>query len=630
MKLLSICPEQVKEVYYLELSSNQQFQIISCFLSNQETNPESLQIIPFSFFFTFKQSSSYWQDCYSTLLHSLFSYQSILIHQSIKNSLSQDLSSVASSSFLFFYEFLHQQTGCSYQFTSFSPSLQSFIQTYSYYLSQEGILLSSLIFPQYLLLSIPSSSSPLFFSLAQQVINNLHEHLTLLSKQLEEIDDSIETVLEFQSLTPFYGLAIDIVYLLDQEIKKSAQERDAQERETQSINTQQDSLISLQQLNSIKTQLTEILSQVIHSLKQLNIHSIHGLSCWLSYYQLYLTHSSSTSLTTTLFQFFSLLCKQILTSSSLLLFQQPCYNEIFRYNLYQSTTHNDLLLIFFFQQPFLSSLFSSSELLLQLNKLTSQMSSYLPAHSHRPYLSLALTQLCLSYQLQSSLLTTILNNRESSDLSWLFVLHYLQTHSSLISTYQSIILPLVPSIPSQLSSLTNQWILQFFSLFYPTFTKKQLLPWLFFITKTIIFNGYDHLHQQGISLLQTISFTEMNSSLLNTFIQSYLKREWKMNSSFFLPAFSFIHSMIDYLPSLSPFLFCINLFSYQTSLSLPILSYLSHRVPFVLFNDLHYSLDTNQFDLYCNNNIAIEKAILGSYLYILLCQVITFFYYHLG
>ena len=122
----------------------------------------------------------------------------------------------------------------------------------------------------------------------------------------------------------------------------------------------------------------------------------------------------------------------------------------------------------------------------------------------------------------------------------------------------------------------------------------------------------------------------MNSSLLNTFIQSYLKREWKMNSSFFLPAFSFIHSMIDYLPSLSPFLFCINLFSYQTSLSLPILSYLSHRVPFVLFNDLHYSLDTNQFDLYCNNNIAIEKAILGSYLYILLCQVITFFYYHLG
>ena len=141
MKLLSICPEQVKEVYYLELSSNQQFQIISCFLSNQETNPESLQIIPFSFFFTFKQSSSYWQDCYSSLLHSLFSYQSILIHQSIKNSLSQDLSSVASSSFLFFYEFLHQQTGCSYQFTSFSPSLQSFIQTYSYYLSQEGILL---------------------------------------------------------------------------------------------------------------------------------------------------------------------------------------------------------------------------------------------------------------------------------------------------------------------------------------------------------------------------------------------------------------------------------------------------------------------------------------------------------
>ena len=141
MKLLSICPEQVKEVYYLELSPNQQFQIISCFLSNQEINPDSIQTIPFSFFFSFKQPSSYWLDCNSTLLLSLFSYQSIIIHQSIKNSLYQDLSTVASSSVLFFYEFLHQQTGCSYQVTSSSPSLQSFIQANSYYLSQEGILL---------------------------------------------------------------------------------------------------------------------------------------------------------------------------------------------------------------------------------------------------------------------------------------------------------------------------------------------------------------------------------------------------------------------------------------------------------------------------------------------------------
>lgn len=624
MKLLSICPEQVKEVYYLELSPNQQFQIISCFLSNQETNPDSIQTIPFSFFFSFKQPSSYWLDCNSTLLLSLFSYQSILIHQSIKNSLSQDLSTVvSSSSVLFFYEFLHQQTGCSYQVTSSSPSLQSFIQANSYYLSQEGILLSSLLFPQFLLSSIPSSSSSLFLSLAQQVYHSLHEQLTVLSKRLEEIDESIESVMEFQSLAPFCGLAIDIIYLLYQEINKN--EKKAQEKETQSINTQQDSCITLQQLNSIKTQLSEILNQIIHSLKQLNIHSIQGLSCWLAYYQLYLTHYPSSSLTTPFFQFFSLLCKQILSSSSLLLFQQPLYNEIFRYNLYQSTTHNDLLLLFFFQQSFFSSLFSSSELSLLLISLFSQMSSYLPSHSHRSYLSLALTQLCLIYQPQSSLLTTIINNRESSDLSWLFVLHYLQIHSSELSTYQSILLPLVPSIPLQLSSLSNQWILQFFSLFYPAFTKKELLPWLFFIIKTILFNGHDKLQQQGISLLQAFSSTEENSSLLNSFIQSYLKREWKMEASFFLPAFSFLHSMIDFLPSLSPFLFCINLFSYQTSLSLPILSYLSHRVPFLLFNDLHYSLDTNQFDLYCNNNTDIEKAILGSYLYILLCQVISFF-----
>ena len=301
-------------------------------------------------------------------------------------------------------------------------------------------------------------------------------------------------------------------------------------------------------------------------------------------------------------------------SPSFYIFQKPALNEVFVPNIYQSSDNNDKLLCCLFQKAFLLTVLEQNDIHCLIRRVASMNFVSFP---HRPYLMLAFTQLAFDYSNVYSECREIIKKVFSSLIDYeLAQLYYLSIASQ--------ILPDLEGCPVTQGGFARESNLLRVQLLHSTLTKKEMVPWLFNLSKTLILQSTEYYQKKAIPILQKLCQNEELCKLIESFCHSLIKKEWEENSFTLLALSELIQAIVSFIPSLYPYLFCIELFVPSKNLSDSLLFYSAESIPSVLICDLHYSFTPKNLVSMCNHQERIYLSLLGSYLYLILCQVCHF------
>lgn len=576
---MTTCPKRVQKLFFTELSPHQQFQFLSSFLCDSADKTTRKTVRIFSTLLAFKKDTGYWKDwCHFTIqflvkLAGCHSVSPVKVDDHVQ---------CFRSSLEFFFRSLEVLTGCSIKCTSYSPHFVTFLQHYQESLQHEQYSLANLHVQQYSINNLTNDHSELYRCICNEI-------LTLLKKRIGEIldhveDDSIQLLtIELQLLSHMFGLAVDLVsFLSDVDLMESVQ---------------------------------SLVERIINYLKRHTISTREGLQSLVLFLQFTCCHQSS--LLSVFGSFYKDLIERMVHSSSLYLFAKPSINKVFAPKVFESSDNNDLLLFFLLHKRFLQMIFSSDELKEFVSKFIIVFDSSLCELPFRPYMRLALTHFCVDFENMiddpSTILSNILHEKDDSDLAWLY---YLQCGS----------FPYTPHLQPIIAGRT--WIrkevnLQLISLFYSTLTKKELLPWLYYLTNTMMLESNSYFQKKTNDCLFQLCQEESMCSLLESFVITLITKEWSkepLNRVKLSLLTELITELSVVIPTLYSHLFCIQLFIPCTSLSSSSLFYVSDSISSVLLYNVKYSLDTTKlFDL-CNRHEYICISILGYYFGLILLQ----------
>lgn len=576
---MTTCPKRVQELFFTELSSHKQFQFLSCFLCNatDKTTFKTDQV--FSSLFAFKKDNAYWKDWCQFAIQFLVKLAGC---HSISLVKVEDHVQCFNSSLEFFFRSLQVITDCSIECTWFSPRFASFLQHYQDSLQHEQYNLTNLLVQQYSIINLTEEHSELYHCICNEILIVLKKRIGEILDHVE--DDSIQLLtIELQLVCHLFGLVVDLMsFLSDVDLVESIQ---------------------------------SLVERIISYLKRHTVNTREGLQTLVLFVQFICCHQSP--LLSGFGSFYKDLITRMIHSSSLYLFDIPSVNRVFAPKVFESSDNNDLLLYFLLHKPFLQLVFSVDELKEFVCECETMFNSSLCELPFRPYMRLALTHFCVDFENMMNdpglVLSNILYEKEDTEVAWLY---YLQCGS----------FPYTPHLQPILAGRT--WIrkevnLQLISLFNASLTKKELLPWLYYLTNTMMLESNSTFQKKTTDCLLRLCQQDSMCNLIESFVVTLITKEWSkepLNRIKLALLAELIAALSVVIPSLYSHFFCIQLFTSCTSLSSSSLFYVSDSISSVLLYNVKYSLDTTRLFELCNHHEYICISILGYYFALILSQ----------